>query len=392
MRALLWFTALASGCSMGLGNYEVLTCATPSGAVSTQQVTSLGATPDLTLGTASGRGFLAAFVAPVQGGSCVQAVDPGGLVGGGCLFLARDLAAVPRQPMVASLGPGEAGALVRTTAPCTDGMLAVHYVAPGFDVAVDLACHGAGAATGAALPAIAALDATRALVAWYDTPLATRDNPLSSCDGAAGAPLEIALVSPTSGAPFPPAVQLASDGISVRPPALVLDPPDGIFVVAPTADSVGIWQLDANLQVTATATIDALAGARAVAAAATTVNGTRTLAIAAEIGCAPQRIAVAVGDLTDGFATFDATDGAEAVTVQPSVAWIDARSEFLVSWIVGGAHPHVQARRFTPDARPVHAAIDIPLPATAAAVTSDGDIIAFSADNTFVDQSLGCDP
>jgi hypothetical protein len=298
--------------------------------------------------------------------------------------------------MVAPLGPGQVGSLVRTTAPCTTGMLAVHYVAPGFDVAVDLACHGSGAATGAALPAIAALDATRALVAWYDTPLATRDNPLSSCDAAAAAPLEIALVATTSGAPFPSAVQLSNDGVSVRPPALVIDPPDGIFVVAPTADSVGIWQLDTNLQVVATATVDELAGARAVTAAATTVNGVRKLAVAAEIGCAPQRIAVAVGDFVGGFASFDVTDGTGAITVQPSLAWVDYRSEFLVSWIVGGGGSHVQARRFTPGGRTVHGVIDVGLRvglrATAAAVTSNGDVVAFSDSDKFVDQSLGCDP
>ena len=393
MRALsLVVCALTSGCSMGFGTYEVLQCAQPSGTRTIQTVAALSGGADVGFSALGGGSVLACFIASVQGGACVQAITPSGYLKQGCAFLDGELAKVPRQPAVTALGPGDAAALVQSSAPCTNGMLSFRFAAPGGVVASDLACGAAGATTGAALPAIAALDEARALVAWYDTPLSSRADPIGSCRDAMPAPLEVASVSSGGAAAFSDVVQLTGDGVSLRPPAIV-PLAEGVIVVAPSGDDVAVWQLDAALNVVANVHIPALAGARSVAAATIAVNGVDELAVAAEIGCAPQGIRLAVGDLAGGFRAVDVAEPNGAVATQPTVAWVDARGEWLVTWIASDGGAHALARRFGADGKAIHATIDPHLPATAAAASATGDIIAFSAaDDTFVDASLGCDP
>lgn len=379
------------GCTFaGLGNYDVETCARPTGVSTTVQ--KVGAVNDLTFASASGKNVIGAFAADVTGGSCIEAVGATGFLNPNCSFLTDETSLVPRQPMVVPMSGGYAAALVATTAPCTAGALIYRFNAPNIAGKGNTKCE----ATGAALPSVAALpDGATAVVAWYATSFDSRRDPISSCAGAKAASLEVAVVtgaatgSPVLGA----AITLSPSSTSLRPPAIILLGAQAI-VAAPDANDVGVWAIDAGVAgPAALQTIPGLAGARAVALAAAS-DGSARIAVVAEIGCSPQSIALAVGTLATGFAgaTVVAPAGA-SVAVAPSVAWIEGQNRWVVAWISTAGGAHVLTRSFEPTGVPLGAVVDPQLRATAASVTSTGDVFGFVASsNSFVDTSLGCTP
>ena len=98
----------------GLGDYDVLTCASSVGAVTpVQTVGELPLTPSMS--NAIGTHPVAAYAS----GGCVEAVESSGYVQATCSLLGGAL--VPQQPWVVSTGNGYAAAAVATTAPCTQG-------------------------------------------------------------------------------------------------------------------------------------------------------------------------------------------------------------------------------------------------------------------------------
>jgi hypothetical protein len=82
-----------------------------------------------------------------------------------------------------------------------------------------------------------------------------------------------------------------------------------------------------------------------------------------------------------------------SLAVAPSVAWRSAQNGWVVSWVSSNGGAHVLARSFDASGTALDAALDPSTQATAAAVTSDGNILGFVASaSSFVSTSLGCTP
>ncbi|HSY21888.1 MAG TPA: hypothetical protein VK841_07230 [Polyangiaceae bacterium] len=391
-----WLPAviLSGGC-FGLGNYEVDSCPLPLGTSSIVQATgNLAATSDLTFVSMNGASRVAAF-ADV---SSVLAVSDDGFVGPSAGFFGA-LSLSPRQPSVVPIGSGFAALAIATTSPCTSGQIAFEYVSADSttgDTVVPSAepCPTAGSA----LPSLVPLpDGATAIAAWYQTSIASRSDPLESCAAAVAAPLVAAVVAgattdvPALGQP----VVLTTSGISLRQAALTPWPGHSqVLLAAPDQNSVSLWALDATLaSVAPSIPVAALAGARAVSLAIAT-DGSDRVAIVAEIGCSPQSIALAVGTPSGNFgpATIVAAQG-DAPAVQPSVAWVPAQGNWIVSWISATGGPHVLARRFALDGSAAGGAIDPATPATGACVGVGGDVLAYAPQQpggSFLNVSLGC--
>ncbi|HEY3822543.1 MAG TPA: hypothetical protein VGL81_35505 [Polyangiaceae bacterium] len=374
----------------GLGNYDVETCAAPVGTTTTiQQVGSLSSSA-ITFAS-DGASPIGAFPTQAGGGSCVQAVDSSGYVeSSSCPFF---VGLAPEQPWVIPLAGGHAAGAVLTTAPCTDGAIAFQFIGQsiGGGTQPPTTCG-----TGAALPSVAALaaDGSTALVTWYSTALSTRSDPIQSCAAAKPAALLAAVVTgantanPTLGTP----VTLTSAGTSVRPASMAqVAGQSQVVVAAPDGNDVSVWLLDASLSTGTATTIPGLAGAYAASLGMAT-DGSGRIAVVAEIGCAPQTIALVGGTLSGGFSEaviVAEADGAAAV--QPTVAWVASESDWIVSWISAEGGPHVLARRFDAGGVARGDVIDPSTPATGASVASDGSLLAYVPGSTsFVSASLGC--
>jgi hypothetical protein len=156
---------------------------------------------------------------------------------------------------------------------------------------------------------------------------------------------------------------------------------------------VGLWSLGPKASAGPPITIPVLAGARSVALALAS-DGSGRVAVVAEIGCAPQGIALAVGTLERGFATATVVAPAGSdLAVAPSVAWIEGQNRWVVTWISSSGGPHVLARSFDARGNALGAVVDPGLGATSASVTSTGDVFGFVASSSsFVATSLGCVP
>ena len=138
--------------------------------------------------------------------------------------------------------------------------------------------------------------------------------------------------------------------------------------------------------------VHALARARAVSIAAAT-DGSSRIAVVAELGCAPQTLAMSVGTMRGGFGPLIRVEkAATGADVQPTVAWVPAENDWMVSWIATAGGAHVLARRFDADGTPAGSVIDPSAPATAAAAGSDATVLAYqaSAGGSFVKVALGC--
>jgi hypothetical protein len=384
-RLAVVLVACASCTLTGVGNYAVDTCpqAQPAGQL----------VPPPSFASFDGAAPMGAFVS----GGCVEAVGPAGYLQSPCSLLdsgpSGDLA--PQQPTVVPIGGGYAAAAVATTAPCTVGQLSFESVTEGGGVSpvAQAACSTTG---GAALPSIAPLPGgSSALVAWYETPITSRGDPIQSCAGAAAAPLQLALASgatslnPSVGTPK----VLTSRSISVRPPAMTtLQGSSQVLVAAPDGNAVSLWALDSTLSPGAPVSVPGLAGARAVAIA---TDGSGNIAIVAELNCTPQTIALSIGTLGGGFGEVTNVVTATAGSaVQPTVAWIASQGHWLVSWIATTGGAHALAQRFDPGGNPVGGIIDPSAAAIAACVTSDGNLFAYEqpagANGSFLGVSLGC--
>ena len=389
-RPLLVLVVLAcAACTFtGLGNYAIATCAKPAGVTATvQQVGSLSST-DLTFANIGGASPIGAFPTQVGGGSCAQAVGTAGYLESTCSFF---LGQAPQQPWVVPMGGGYAAAAITTTAPCTQGEAAFQYLGPSIGGTAASTCG-----TGAALPSTTPLaaDGSTALVAWYATAYATRSDPIQSCAGANAQPLLAAVVTgaTTSNPTFGKPATLTSAGISVRPPAMAaLQGQSQIVLAAPDGNDVSVWTLDASLSTGSATTIPGLAGARAVSIGAAT-DGSGRVAVVAEIGCAPQGIALAVGSVPGGFSqgTVVVPAGSSAA-VQPTVAWVASENDWIVGWISTAGGAHALAQRFDANGNAVGGTIDPSTPATGASVAGDGSLFAYvPGSNSFVSASLGC--
>lgn len=387
----------AAGCTFGgLGNYDVETCADPNGTLAPVQQVGMLSGDDLAFSNSAGMSPIAAYPAIGASGACVQAVGGGGYVASaGCALLPGQEA---EQPWVVALGGGY-GAIAIATAPgagaCPVGALAFQYLDPDVTGSAGSACAG-----GAALPSLAPVsaDGATAIATWYATPYPTRSDPLQSCASAGAATLEIAPITqantghPSLGAP----VSLSTTGIAIRPAAVQPWPSgggSGVVVAAPDGDAATVWSLGSNLAVVESATLPALGGARAVTVGVAT-DGSERIAVAAEIGCAPQTLALLVGSFDGGFpaspAIVAAADGYAAV--QATVAWIGEEHEWLVTWISTAGGPHMLARRYTAGGDALGGVIDPSVAATGAVAVGDGTAFAYvPATTSFVRVSLGCD-
>ena len=391
-RPVLAGVALASAaCTFtGLGSYDVATCATPTGATTTVQQVGAVSSSDLTFAS-NGASPIGAFPSQAAGGSCVQAVDSSGYVqSSSCPFF---VGLAPEQPWVIPLGGGHAAAAIVTTAPCTNGAFSFQFIGQSIGGGTP---PPATCGVGAALPSVAPLaaDGSTALVSWYSTAFSSRSDPIQSCAAAKPEALLAAVVtgaasgSPTLGMP----VTLTSAGTSVRPVAMAQVPGQSqVVVAAPDGNDVSVWQLDASLSTGSTTTVPALAGAYAASLGVAT-DGSGRIAIVAEIGCAPQSIALAVGTVSGGFSqgTVVAPAGSSPA-VEPTVAWVASENDWIVAWISAEGGAHALAQRFDANGNAVGGRIDPSTPATGASVASDGSLLAYvPGSNSFVSASLGC--
>jgi hypothetical protein len=237
-----------------------------------------------------------------------------------------------------------------------------------------------------------------AFVAWYETPLTSRADPIQDCAGARGAPLMLALASgvnttsPSMGAP----VMLTAQSTSVRAPAMTaLYGTAQTLLAAPDGDAVSVWPLTAGQSAGPPSVISGLSGARSVAMASAT-DGSGRLAVVAEVGCTPQTIALALGTMAAGFShvTTVVAPGS-GFAIEPTVAWVPSEGYWMVSWIAqAGGGPRAFAQRFDIEGGPVGGPIDPMATALAASITSNGSLFAYEQspgmNGTFLSVSLGC--
>jgi hypothetical protein len=233
------------------------------------------------------------------------------------------------------------------------------------------------------------------VVAWYETPADTRVDPIQACATAAPATLQLAVVSnATSASPsmgIPATLTMAST--SVRPAAMTeLQGAGTVLVAAPDAGAVSLWVVSGGQVSGSPVAIAALARARAVSVASAT-DGSGRIAVVAEIGCAPQTIAMALGTLKGGFGqAITVTKATAGAAVQPTVAWAATEQSWIVGWIATQGGAHALARRFDATGNARGGAIDPSAPAIAVAVSSDATLLAYEPSNggSFVKVALGC--
>ena len=391
-RVLIAAASLATTACFGFGDYEVDTCATPVGTTTVVQPTgSLGVLDDLTFACLNGVHPIGAFALP--GSSSVEAVGIDGYrVSDSTFFSGQQW--LPRQPSVVPVAGGYAAVAIATTSPCTAGQLSFEYASNASPGDAQGPCLMDG--SGAALPSLVPLpDGVSALVGWYETPIASRADPLESCAAAAAAPLVVSVIGgsatakPSIGHP----IKLTATSTSVRPAAMAPWPGhQQVLVAAPDGASVSIWSVDASLAPGAPESLPGLDGARAVSIAVAT-DGSGRIAVAAEIGCTPQSIRLAVGTLNGGWNTSVVAPAGDTAALQPSVSWVPAQQAWIVSWITASDGPRALARRFQPNGAPASDVIDPGAAATGASVSSDGELLAFLpglAQGSFASVSLGC--
>ena len=305
-----------------------------------------------------------AWTAPrAGGGKCLYSTPlPGGTGSSACALLTDEPNFEPRHAYARPLSGGTA-ALVIGTSPCTQGELLYRFAGSGQAAKATLGCAPAGAA----LPAFALSGVgDQGIGAYYEVPYAQRKEPLSACPSAGPAPLNVVLIDDAKssasalGSPQP----LVTDATSVRPPS-VLSLGNRVLVVSPAGGDVGAWVLEASgggVQTVSTTTLPGLAGARAVSASLKQDGAGFQLAVVAEIGCTPQKLALALLPL-DAQGTFGtpavgqvaaASGGFQTAT---NVAWQEASKEWLATWLVDG--PAVRSQRLDASGKRVGPASDL---------------------------------
>jgi hypothetical protein len=388
--------ALVAACTFsGLGDYTICAYPTPT------QIAGVGTVvspTDLTMVSGTEVSPVAAYV---TADGCLAAVDEasGYVTSSSCSLLSSGTGLVAQQPYVVNINGGE-GVFVTTgtgSGPCPGGEVAfTNQLLTGQAPSAVLGGPCVKNSV-SALPSYAALPGgANGVAAWYQTSIVERSDPLGSCAGATAAPLVYAVLSSaaSSNPAFDTPVSLATDGVSVRPPAILpLESTGGAVLAAPTGGGVGIWTFDSTGLVGSSppSVIAGMEGAKAVAMA---TDGAEHLAVVAEIGCSPQSITLSVGTASGNFTTVAevAPAGTDAA-FQPTVAWVSTRSDWLVTWISRTGGSHVLARRFSAAGVAEDAVVDPAIPASVAAADASGQVFAFDATTgQFETADLKCVP
>ncbi len=285
-------------------------------------------------------------------GKCMYTVPlPAGAAGTlSCALLAGETNLEPRQPHARPLPGGGTAAVMLKTLQCATGELIYRFAIPGKAAGASLGCQ----AKGAALPAMAVLsNDSQAITAYYEVSyLARKDDPVQGCPVAGPAPLMVALIdgAKTNAVSILPPQALAPDAVSVRRPALITSG-GRTLLGSPSGADVGLWLLEPGsgaVTIAAETTIPGLAGARAVSLGARPNGGGLEVAVAAEIGCSPERIALALVPV-DAAGKFGAATLVEVAApgsgpaTGTSVAWQAELGEWMVAWTVTG--PTARVRR-----------------------------------------------
>ena len=167
-------------------------------------------------------------------------------------------------------------------------------------------------------------------------------------------------------------------------------------VTAPLEGDVGVWYIGSDHMPEAPVHVPGLAGARAVALAGRAEKEQIHLTLVAEIGCAPQAIAITFGvlDTMSHQLTFDPSSevspSGDLVAAQPTVGWVEVRKEWLVTW-VNNDGPTLKGRRFTAEGKPIGAALSIGTGIEVAGIAADGTIAAFNqSKSSFLQVPLIC--
>jgi len=387
--------ALVAACTFsGMGDYAICAYPVPS---PVEVVGSSASVIDLVLAGGTAAPPVASYVPDL--GACIEAVDEatGYVTSNTCsLVSSPSTGLVSHQPYIVNVSGGQ-GVFITTgssSGTCPGGALAF----ANQQLTLPLISGACSKASLAALPSYAALPGgANGVAAWYQTSIVDRADSVTSCAGATSAPLVYSVVASAAdskaglGKPAP----LATDGTSVRPPAIIpLEATGGAALAAPIGAGVGVWTFDSTGQVASSSpsvTIAGMVGAKAVAMA---TDGAGRLAVVAEIGCSPQSIAFSVGTSSGGFTAVAqvAPAGADAA-LQPTVAWVSSRSDWLVTWISRAGGAHVLARRFSAAGVAEDAVFDPAMPASAAAAVADGKVFAFDATTgQFETADLKCVP
>jgi hypothetical protein len=418
--------AVSGACTLtGLGNYDIKTCSQGQalGAVGGMSPWS-GSPTSATIGNAGGFA-VASFVDPATRGIAAVPDKPNATVHNGGLLFSALLA--PVQPYVAANGSGYIGAAIATTAPCTQGQVSVMTVAndmvssttpsggtmtgpDGGTVETPVPWQETCDLKGAALVAIApsALNGDEAFVTWFQRPANPNTfDPISSCTGLQPAPLKLDVLHGASSSANPTlsgstsstsVVELSTSSVSVRAAGMAVLGMTATLVAAPDGNAVSVWALASDP--TPTSNVPAplkIAGMTNARAASIATNPSGGIAVVAEIGCAPESIALAIGKSSGFGSVVTVTPAGSTYAVEPSVAWDPANGVWVVAWLSGEGGPHPLARRFDANADAVGGVLDPGLHgAVAVSATQGGTLFAYTAagmaNGVFEDVSLGCTP
>ncbi len=354
---------------------------TPKTAVTVQTVS--GVDSDVAFDGGDTGDWHATFVQKdAAGGRCLRSLPlPAGDLSSTCTFLGAETSLSPRHPTVRTFG-GVQGAAFVTTSACTSGTLAYRSALVGTFGKAALAC---GATAGASLPTIGATTLSGpALIAFYDAPTSERGDPVRGCAAAKASALKLAVVNgqATSAPSMDVPITVSSNVISIRPPSFA-DVGGSKLLASPTSTGASIAVLDTSAGVKIASTVDlpTFTGARSVMLSVAVDGATTRVALVGEIGCTPtQTVRLALGTFngTGGLAMGDAVEisgAAGSVATQPSAAWIDARKEWLVTWVADG--PRVLGRRFTSAGLAIDDVIVFSTTASVAAPTAGSEVYVF---------------
>lgn len=283
---------------------------------------------------------LLAFVSSLGGGEClsVAKADIASTTSlGACQLLSTDASRLPTQPYARKVGDASFAAAFVSLSGCAAGAL-------GFAYADKVAVGACG--PGVARPAVAMRDASHAVVGWYEAPAATRASPLDGCTSARPTALRLlsidSIVAPNvNGA----ASTLSAAATSMQAPAILVRGANTL-VASPDGDAARLWALDASLAPVANFALAGLTTARSTAMAARRLSDGRwRIAVVADLGCANQAVRLSIVDFDPTAVSFTSVaDGQVAAAGgpyqwQPTIAWVESRQRWLVTWFTPGPKP-----------------------------------------------------
>jgi hypothetical protein len=342
------------------------------------------------------------YVKGLSGGSACVGIErllgsAGEKAWGECGALKGAAELVPRQPTARLIAGAVATAFV-ARAECDTGRVA-------FTPKSTLGPIKAACGSGAALPGLSIGSVKypqSAAIAWYEVRSESRTDPVGGCSTAMAAPLRVRRIDNAlvTNASFGEELTLSPGAISVRPPATAILEGSGFLVASPAGGAASAWVVPFAASATPVESpIDAFVGARAVAGAVHANGDGVQIALAAEIGCTPQSLALVVGTLdtstskiTWGSVSEIAPKGT-AAQFEPTIAWVTRDARWLVSWLSqGGA---ARARRFDADGTPDGESMQIAAGSNfrAGTASSTGDVfLAEVSPSVFVNAPLACGP